>query len=144
MFHVGNVLRGSPPLSANRARPWVAWRIQVIGIASFNYYGSVWRPGSNPVTVRGWEALREGVQDWQYFNLLRKEAKKARSAGHKKEADRAEGLTEEIIYGLLGPYRHSPKVYITDHHVVSHYFYRGRHRVAQEIVNLKKLNGGEQ
>jgi|GEM_PF-3520526 hypothetical protein len=144
MFHVGNVLRGSPPLSANRARPWVAWRIQVIGIASFNYYGAVWRPGSNPVTVRGWEALREGVQDWQYFNLLRKEAKKARIAGHKKEADRAEGLTEEIIYGLLGPYRHSPKVYITNHHVVSHYIYRGRHRVAQEIVKLKKLNGGEQ
>jgi len=86
------------------------------------------------IPPRGWEAFRQGVEDWQYFNRLRKEIVRVRPR-HPDAADAAEKVRQEVLDAMfkLGP---RPK---KDTEELARLLEDGRIRIAEEIVKLLKI-----
>ena len=70
-------VRSRDPLGYFRMFGWRAFNIGADGIAVFtgndNLYHNLNEFGGELIGTRGWEAFRNGVQDWQYCHLLMQE-----------------------------------------------------------------------
>jgi len=127
-------VRAQDPLGYYRMAGWRAARCRMSGISFFAYTYLIYDIDGEVVPNRGWEAWRQGVEDWQYWNFHRKEVARLRGAGKQKEADDSEKKVNEALDVLfkLGTHpKGTPELAaaIAD----------ARSRIAAEIGSLQKI-----
>ncbi|MHC4871853.1 MAG: sugar-binding protein [Planctomycetota bacterium] len=94
-------VRGMDPLSYYRMYGWRAFDCQVDGISFFAWSYGVYRENNEVIPYRGWEAFRQGIEDWQYCNLAKKEIDRLRNAGRTKASDAGWKQLVAIFKGVM-------------------------------------------
>jgi len=133
------------------------------GIRDWNYiashldnmeltYSFVYPAPDGPIPSLAWEAIREGIDDHKYLSTLAKLIEKAKSAGRKQPAQRAERILNEITDKIhVESYQAATKVgTATGRRLGGHYdrpspepgiskndYNRLRYKIAQQIIKLE-------
>ena len=126
-------VRAQNPLGYYRMAGWRAARCQMAGISFFAYTYLIYDIDGEVVPTRGWEAWRQGVEDWQYWNLHRKEVVRVREAGKAEAADASEASVKEAMDALFKLGTH-PK----DSPELAAAMELARAQIAAEITKLQK------
>ena len=128
-------VRAQNPLGYYRMAGWRAIKARMRGISFFAYSYLIYDIDGEVVPTRGWEAWREGVEDWQHWNRLQKEITRVRKAGREKEATKAERAVAEAIDAVFKFGTH-PKDSIELDETIE----RAKQTFANEITRLGRLN----
>ena len=127
-----------PPLSYWRVRPWLCRLQKMDGLMIFAWaYLVHWEWGQNadvvPPPTRGWEAVRQGMEDYCLLDLIEKEAGrvKDRDAGLAAEA---KGLLEDALKNVAV----APRGPVTEE-VLAGRLEEYRTKIGEMIVELRKV-----
>lgn len=127
-------VRGMNPLGYYRFAGWRAMKARMDGISFFAWSYLVYQFDDEIITNRGWEAWRDGVEDWQVWHTLRKQIARIRKLGREDEAKNAEKLEQELLDKLFKLGTH-PK----DSPELAEQLEATRHAFAEEIIRLQKI-----
>jgi hypothetical protein len=127
-------VKAQPPIGYYRGFGWRAEKFHLDGVSFFAWSYLIYRINDRLVTTRPWEAFREGIEDHQYFCVLRREIEACRKAGQKDEADKAEGLLKTSVDEVLGRDYHP-----ADTPENSERLYASRRAIAEAVVRLRGL-----
>ena len=131
----------SPVLSWTRTYGWRAAEHNFDNISYFVFSSSCYRwQRENPIPSRMIEGWRDTIEDWQYFNTLRKAMKAAEKSGVPTDRiQQAQAVIDEALKNVLereggrGPY-FPPDTQATADAVEAE-----RVKIAREIVELRRL-----
>ncbi len=141
------------PLGHYRAFAWFAIKFGLEGAGYWVYRGednwwastdtdhsAVYQTNDQVTPSRRWEADRDGVEDFRAVYVLREEITKARAAGRKEDADRAEALIDEaagkIVGWQIGSIDEITRM-TRDYEIDFNLFLEYRERIAHEILALR-------
>lgn len=130
-------VRGQCPIGYFRMYGWRAFDTGVDGIAVFsggsNVYNHLNSFGDIPGN-RGWEAFRDGVEDWQYCNRLKKEIERIEKT-HPALAKKSWQEISKIFRSIIKHGGPNPK----DSPELAKKIEYGRIQIANMILRLKKV-----
>ena len=112
------------PFYYHRLQAWIAWKHKAVGIGYWSYtdggatspwneyiarnrksYTPVYFDDKEIIDGKHWEAVREGVEDYEYLKMLRDRISKLEESGFKgPELERAKILLEESPDNVIGVY----------------------------------------
>lgn len=127
-------VRGQDPVGYYRFAGWRAMRARMDGIAVFAWSYLVYDLDGELLATRGWEAWRQGIEDWQYWNRLEKEIARLRAAGKTAAADAARARLDELLDKLFKAGPHPRDSVATDTEIAA-----ARAVMATEILRLQRI-----
>jgi len=141
------------PLGHYRAHGWYSWHFGTEGSGYWIYkaldvwwptqggnWSAVYQTNTDVIPSRRWEADRDGVEDYRALHVLDQEIRRARAAGRKADADRAQALIDEAVEAIVGwNLRNIDEItrVTRDYEIDFALFVTYRARIANEIMRLR-------
>lgn len=133
VYRCSTPVKAQPPLGYYRYFGWRAIYNDLDGITFFSHAYLVYQKGDTIITLRPWEAYREGIEDWQYIHLCRQLIDAARADSQRAAlAKECEEVLNDAIAKVLEHGEFPPNT-----QEISDVLYAQRERIAGVIVKLR-------